>query len=190
MPNRTAKPNAALAGRFLCDNSVMTPTLTDGVIFLRPLDLSDAADHLAGEDDEIANWLSGGRSTMASVERYITSCQEHWRTDGPIRAFGVFDCSSNRLIGSIEANLAYRSVPGQLNISYGVFPGWRGKGIARRALDLMSSYLRSATGLRQMVVRIACANAASVRVVEKAGFQFLGVFDEPQGRMARYARDL
>jgi RimJ/RimL family protein N-acetyltransferase len=39
-----------------------------------------------------------------------------------------------------------------------------------------------------MVVRIACENAASLGVVEKAGFQFLGIFDEPEGRMARYAR--
>ena len=164
--------------------------LTDGVIFLRPLHLGDAADHLAGEDEEIARWLSGGRSTLAGVQGYITSCEEHWRTNGPRRAFGVFDCSSNRLIGSIEANLAYRSVPGQVNVSYGVFAGWRGKGVAQRALDLMSSYLRTSTEVRQVVVRIACENAASLRVVEKAGFQFLGVFDEPAGRMARYARGL
>ena len=168
----------------------MVADLTDGVIFLRPLDLEDAVDHLAGEDEEIAKWLSGGRSTLATVQGYITSSEEHWRTSGPRRAFGVFDCSSKRLIGSIEANLAYRLAPGQVNVSYGVFPGWRGNGVAQRALDLMSSYLRGSTELRQMVVRIACENAASLRVVEKAGFQFLGIFDEPEGRVARYARSL
>jgi len=35
----------------------MSTGLTNGVIFLRPLDLRDAADHLAGEDDEMARWL-------------------------------------------------------------------------------------------------------------------------------------
>jgi len=168
----------------------MSQDLTDGVIFLRPLHLADAADHLAGEDDEIATWLSGGRSSLATVERYITSCEENWRTNGPLRAFGVFDCASERLIGSIEANLAYRSVPGQVNVSYGVFPGWRGKGIAQRALDLMGSYLRNSTEVRRIEVRIECDNAASLRVVQKAGFEFLGIFDEPKGRMARYVRDL
>ena len=168
----------------------MVADLTDGVILLRPLHLGDAVDHLAGEDEEMAKWLSGGRSTLATVQSYITSCEEHWRTSGPRRAFGVFDCSSDRLIGSIEANFAYRLAPGQVNVSYGVFPGWRGKGVAQRALDLMSSYLRSSTELRQMVVRIARENAASLRVVEKSGFQFLGIFDEPEGRMARYARAL
>ena len=171
----------------------MVANLTDGVIFLRPLHLGDAVDHLAGDDEEMAKWLGGGRSTLATVEGYITSCAEHWRTNGPRRAFGIFDCPTNRLIGSIEANLAYRLepvAPGQVNVSYGVFPGWRGRGIAGRALDLMSLYLRSFTDLHQMVVRVACENTASLRVVEKAGFQFLGIFDEPEGRMARYARAL
>jgi RimJ/RimL family protein N-acetyltransferase len=96
----------------------------------------------------MAKWLGGGRSTLATVQGYITTCEEHWRTNGPRRAFGVFDCPSNRLIGSIEANLVYRSAPGQVNVSYGVFAGWRGKGVAQRALDLMSSYLRAKTQLR------------------------------------------
>ncbi len=168
----------------------MAADLTDGVIFLRPLNPEDALDHLAGEDDQMARWLSGGRSTLETVRGYIASCEEEWRTNGPRRAFGIFDCATNQLIGSIEANLAYRLEPGQVNVSYGVFSDWRGRGIAQRALDLMSSYLRSSTELRQMVVRIACENTASVKVAQKAGFQFLGVFEEPKGPMARYARDL
>ena len=168
----------------------MVAELTDGVIFLRPLHPEDAFDHLAGEDDEMAKWLSGGRSTLATVQGYIAVCEEQWRTNGPRRAFGVFDCATNRLIGSIEANLAYCLVPGQVNVSYGVFPDWRGKGVAQRALDLMSFYSRNSTEPRQMVVRIACENATSLKVAQKSGFQFVGIFEEPQGPMARYARDL
>ena len=101
---------------------------------LRPLELQDAADHLAGEDDEMAmaRWLSGRQSTLADVQPYITSRQENWRTNGPHRALGVFDCASGKLIGSIEANLAYRQA-GPSKVSYGVFPGWSRKGIADRA---------------------------------------------------------
>ena len=175
---------------FLAIIELMAADLTDGVIFLRPLRLEDAADHLAGEDEEMARWLNGGRSTLEAVQAFIRSCEEQWRTNGTRRAFGVFDCSTHRLIGSIEANLAYRRVPGQVNVSYGVFPGWRGKGVAQRALNLMSSYLKSSTELREMIVRIASENTASVRVVEKTGFRLLGIFDEPDGPMARYARDL
>ena len=87
-------------------NSFHTPKLTDGVIFLRPLTAEDAADHLAGEDEEMAKWVSGGRGTPATVEAFIRNSQENWRSGGPRRTFGVFDCVTNRLVGFIEVNLA------------------------------------------------------------------------------------
>src|SRR5579859_6950496 len=164
--------------------------LTDGVIFLRPLTAEDAADHLAGEDEEMAKWVSGGRSTLSTVEAFIRNNQESWRSGGPRRAFGVFDCASNRLVGFIEVNLARLVEPGQVNVSYGVFRQWRRQGVALRAINLMDEYLRTATEARQMVLRIAPANTASIKLAEKAGFIFCGVFDEPEGRMIRYVRDI
>jgi RimJ/RimL family protein N-acetyltransferase len=157
---------------------------------LRPLQAEEAAHHLAGEDDEIAKWLSGGRSTLGNVQDYITRCHENWRNNGPLRAFGVFDCRTGQLIGSIEANLAYILEPDQVNVSYSVFPEWRGQGVTLRVLDLMGKYLAEATDVRQMILRIAPANTSSVKLAAKAGCVFLGVFNEPNGTFARYARDL
>ena len=150
----------------------------------------DAADHLAGEDDEMATWVSGGRSTPASVEAFIRNNQESWRSGGPRRAFGIFNCASNRLAGFIEVNLARLAEPNQVNVSYGVFPQWRRQGLAVRAINLMGEYLRTATTARQMVLRIMPANTASLKLAEKAGFIFCGLFNEPEGRMARYVRDV
>ena len=138
----------------------------------------------------MARWLSGGRSTPANVEAFIQRSQEAWRTGGPRRPFGVFDCASQQLIGSVEVNLALLVGPGAVNVSYGVFREWRGRGIAVRAINLMDEYLRAATDARQIVLRIAPENAASLRVAEKTSFSFAGVFDEPEGRRARYVRDL
>jgi RimJ/RimL family protein N-acetyltransferase len=166
------------------------PKLTDGIISLRPLHAEDAAAHLAGEDEEMATWVSGGRSTPASVEAYIRNNQESWRNGGPRRAFGIFDCASNRLAGFIEVNLARLAEPNQVNVSYGVFRQWRRQGIALRAINLMGEYLRAETEARQMVLRIVPENTASLRLAEKAGFTFCGLFDEPEGRMARYVRDI
>jgi len=160
-----------------CDIQFMATDLTDGVVSLRPTRPEDAADHLAGEDHEIAKWLSGGRGTMATVQAYIRSCEENWRSDGPRRAFGIFDCATSRLIGSIEANLAFPLLePTQANVSYGVFPACRGNRTALRALRLMGAYLKSVSGMCQMVLRISCENTASLRVAEKSGFQLLGIF--------------
>jgi RimJ/RimL family protein N-acetyltransferase len=168
----------------------MAADLTDGVIVLRPLCLEDAAEHLAGEDAEIARWLSGGISTLATVESYILRCEESWRSNGPRRAFGVFDARTGRLIGSIEANLGFFSQPGRVSVSYGVFPVWRGKGVAGRALELMSVYLRTCTEARQIVLRVAAENISSLRVAKKAGCILVGVFDEPEGRMVCYIKNL
>jgi RimJ/RimL family protein N-acetyltransferase len=54
----------------------------------------------------------------------------------------------------------------------------------------MAQYLRTATETRQIVLRIAPENTASVRLAEKGGFIFQGLCDEPEGRMARYVREL
>jgi RimJ/RimL family protein N-acetyltransferase len=163
--------------------------LTDGVIFLRPHSAEDAADHLAGEDSEMAKWASGGRSTLASVEAFIQNSQESWRNAGPRRAFGIFHCATNRLIGFVEANLGLLD-PGQVNVSYGIFRPWRGQGLALRAIDLMDRYLRTETQARQMVLRISPENSASLKVAVKAGFTLCGVFDEPEGRLVRYVRSI
>jgi RimJ/RimL family protein N-acetyltransferase len=62
--------------------------------------------------------------------------------------------------------------------------------VALRAINLMDEYLRTATEARQMILRVAPANIASLKLAERAGFTFCGLFDEPEGRMVRYARDI
>jgi RimJ/RimL family protein N-acetyltransferase len=165
--------------------------LTDGVILLRPLMSQDAAAHLAGEDDEIANWLSGGRSTPDTVRQYIARSLEDWQKNGPRRAFGIFDCATGSLVGSVEANLSLPHLDsGQANVSYGVFAAWRGKGIALRALRLICEYLTTSTDVCQVVLRTAPGNKASIRVAEKAGFKFIGANEETDGSLSRYVLDL
>jgi RimJ/RimL family protein N-acetyltransferase len=169
---------------------MISAQFTDGVISLRPLQMGDAADHLAGEDEAIAYWLSGGRSTIETVQTYINSCEEQWRNNGPRRAFGIFDLATGKLIGCIEANLDLPVTPGQANVSFGIFPAWRGKRIVGRAINLMGEYLRGAAQLRQMVARISLLNDASLTAVQRAGFRFVQIVWEPEGEMAHFVRDL
>lgn len=166
------------------------PSLNDGVIQLRPLTQADAAAHLAGEDEEMAKWLSGGRSTAATVQTAIDKFEEQWRTGGPRRAFGVFDCGHDKLIGFVEANLELFGNPAEVNVSYGIFPPWRGRGLAVRAIDLVAEYLRTATEARGIVLQIAPENGRSIRVAEKAGFARVGVHEVAEGQRVRYVRKL
>jgi RimJ/RimL family protein N-acetyltransferase len=130
------------------------------------------------------------RAQHARERAGIASNQENWRSNGPRRALGVFECASNRLIGSVEVNLSRLLGPGEVNVSYGIFLHWRGQGLAIRAVNLMGEYLRAATDAIKIVLGISPANAASIRVAEKAGFTLLGVFAEPEGSMTRYIRDV
>ena len=168
----------------------LIPRLTDGVIRLRPLTQADAAAHLAGEDEEMAKWLSGGRSTAATVRTAIDRFEEQWYTGGARRALGVFACSNDQLIGFVEANLDLLGNPEEVNVSYGIFPPWRGRALAGRAINLIGQYLRSATAARRIVLQIAPENARSIRVAEKARFARAGAHEVEEGRRVRYVREL
>ena len=166
------------------------PSVTDGTIQLRPLTQADATAHLAGEDEDMAKLLSGGRSTPATVQTAIASFEEQWHSAGPRRAFGVFACGDSQLIGFVEANLELLGNPAEVNVSYGIFPAWRGRGLAGRAIDLIAEYLRGATEARDIVLQIAPANVRSIRVAEKAGFTRVGLHETVEGKRVRYARKL
>jgi RimJ/RimL family protein N-acetyltransferase len=182
--------NPARSDSVVNNSTLSNPVLTDGVIFLRPHTPDDAAAHLAGEDDAMAKWLNGGRGTPATVAAFIESSQNSWGTGGARRPLGVFACGTHELIGFVEAHLAMLPDPAQVNVSYGVFAKWRGQGIALRAINLMEQYLRSATDKRQIVLQISPENAASIRVAEKGGFTFLGVFEQDGKLLARYVREI
>ena len=124
------------------------------------------------------------------MQTAIDKFEQQWRNGGSRRAFGVFDCGNDQLIGFVEANLALLGSPAEVNVSYGIFPAWRGRGLAGRAIDLMAEYLRSATDAKGIVLQIAPENGRSIRVAEKAGFARLGVHEVAEGQRVRYVRKL
>src|SRR3989338_2694034 len=107
---------------------------TDGVISLKPFELEDALAHLAGEDEEQQKWLSEGKSSLESVEKWIKKNLEYWKNDGPVFNFAIW--VNGNLVGMVEANTDIKKVEGmkdgQANVSYGIYPQYRGKGYAAR----------------------------------------------------------
>ncbi|MBT2520000.1 GNAT family N-acetyltransferase [Arthrobacter sp. ISL-28] len=94
--------------------------------------MEDVDRHLAGEDAELVRWFSGGISTRQSVEEYIRRCMDQWEAGGPVHAFGV-RAGLGELVGTIEVQFDQPYLqPGTVNISYGLQPAWRGRGIATR----------------------------------------------------------
>jgi RimJ/RimL family protein N-acetyltransferase len=150
------------------------PTLSDNVIRLRPFALDDAEAHLAGEDDAQVRWLSGGKSTLDGVQRWITRNLQHWANGGPVFSFAIVPAGSPSPVGMIEANLSYADIDGleagDANLAYGLYPAARGKGLATRAVALILPFLR-AQGVSRAVIRVAPDNAPSLKVPIRVGFE-------------------
>src|SRR3989344_93161 len=115
-------------------------------INLRPFELSDAEEHLAGEDEEQIKWLSGGKGNLEGVQNWIKKNKEQWENNGNIFNFAITD-KDNKLLGMVEANSNFKEldglIEGDANISYGLYPDARGKGYTTEAINLILDFLKS-----------------------------------------------
>jgi RimJ/RimL family protein N-acetyltransferase len=151
--------------------------LTDGVVELRPLTVLDAAEHLAGEDEELTRWLNGGLGTCAGCLDWLRRCEESWAVGGPVFAFGIRNVHKEILLGTVELRVGETYLePGQASISYGLYPQARGHGVAMRACGLAFTFaVRALTTapwtIAEVVAHIDPFNAGSLRVAHRAGFQ-------------------
>ncbi|MEH0638841.1 GNAT family N-acetyltransferase [Streptomyces bottropensis] len=144
--------------------------LSDGIITLSPLRLDDVEAHLAGEDELLVRWLNGGPGTREGVEAYFRHCQEQWETAGPLRAFGIRVGADEVLAGTVDLRFAGEGLaPGQVNVAYGLYPSWRGRGLATRAVLLASQYAAN-EGKKEAVIQVEPENPASAAVAQRAGF--------------------
>ncbi|MFF2655719.1 GNAT family N-acetyltransferase [Streptomyces sp. NPDC058045] len=165
--------------------------LSDGIITLSPLRMDDVEAHLTGEDELLVRWLNGGPGSREGVEAYFRHCWEQWNTAGPLRAFGIRVGADEALAGTIDLRFAGEGLaPGQVNVAYGLYPSWRGRGLATRAVLLASQYTATEGG-EEAVIQVDPENPASAAVARRAGFTHR---KQPHGkdgtRFDWYIRDL
>lgn len=143
-----------------------------------------------GGDERLVRWLSGMPSTRASVEAYIRHCREQWVTGGPLRSFGIRTVAET-IVGTIDLRFDGEGLAsGQVNVAYGLYPSWRGRGLATRAVDLVCQYAAE-HGATEAVIKVEPENSASARVALRAGFAFVRRICEQDGTVFdRYERVL
>ncbi|MFF5705482.1 GNAT family N-acetyltransferase [Streptomyces sp. NPDC012794] len=169
-PRAVARNPLVRLGSAIKNHRMHEMKLSDGTITLSPLRLDDVEAHLAGEDELLVRWLNGGPGTREGVEAYVRHCQEQWDTAGPLRAFGIRTGPDEVLAGTIDLRFAGEGLaPGQVNIAYGLYPCWRGRGLATRAVLLASQYAASEGGAKA-VIQVEPENSASAAVAQRAGF--------------------
>ena len=90
----------------------------------------------------------------------------HPSRNGP--AFVVTVPQHSRFIGVIGMN---ERGDGTVEISYGIAPRWRKRGLATHAACLSSQWIASQPGVHRVEARIGQGDRAGERVAVKAGFE-------------------
>jgi len=142
-------------------------TLSDGVIVLDAHTVEDAEAHYAGEDMEMVRRFDG--TEKASVEQ-LRGAMRRWMAmraaGGPQFAYAMRDLSGV-LMGGCELQ---RRRPDTTHVSYWSYSGFRGRGLASRALALLCAEAAKIEGVTTIEADIAADNVASQRVALRNGF--------------------
>jgi RimJ/RimL family protein N-acetyltransferase len=150
------------------------PTLRDGDLVLRPK-LPGDADALtaACQDPEIPRWtLVPSPYTRADADHFIAISEQDAEAGTAAHLIAV-DAEDGRLLGSFSIMELDRE-PGYGEIGYWVAAGARGRGIATRAVRLLTDWARAELGLTRLEILPHKDNERSKRVAEKAGYRDTG----------------
>jgi ribosomal-protein-alanine N-acetyltransferase len=141
------------------------PGLTDGVVVLRQWQAADAdwyADSV--RDPDIQHYTSEPPAlTAGQVRAAIADLADQAEAVG----FVVCDATTGQRLG----NIALRHTAGTGEVSYWVGAPARGRGVAPRALRLLSDWAFAALELSEIQLWTHVDNAASRLVAERAGFR-------------------
>jgi RimJ/RimL family protein N-acetyltransferase/nitrite reductase/ring-hydroxylating ferredoxin subunit len=151
------------------------PPLSDGVISLRPFRAEDAtAVAAACQDPEIQRWIPAipVPYTDADARGFILMTLEGWH-NGTGYEFAIADSATDRYVGSIGLHVGPNAR--RHAIGYLVAPEARGRGVAVRALRLVTLWGFERLKIERLALWTLPGNVRSQRVAEKAGFRFEGL---------------
>jgi [ribosomal protein S5]-alanine N-acetyltransferase len=149
--------------------------LTDGEVALRDWRALDVEAMVAPlNDPAIARWTRvPSPYTRAHAVEFLTQADAAMAT-GEALSLAMVGAGGGELVGSIALHVdswEYR----RGRIGYLVFPAARGRGLAPRAVRLLSRWAFDRAGLTRLGILTAVGNLASQRVAQKAGFAREGV---------------
>ncbi|EEP73654.1 GCN5 N-acetyltransferase [Micromonospora sp. ATCC 39149] len=149
--------------------------LTDGVVTVRPVGPDDAAAlfRLHRLPEVVANRVPPQPPSLGDVERRCRLAGSRWLT-GVSADLAIVDARGGELAGGC---MLHHDEPatGQAMIGYSLLPAGRGRGLATRAVRLVAGWAFDGVGLARVWAGTRPENAASQRVLERAGFSREGL---------------
>lgn len=158
------------------------PILADGVVLLRTPEQRDLPSIERGLNDA-AVISAFGRSSLPAAE-VLELNRSRWR-DGTAATFAICD-ASDHCVGDVFLNLGTAQ---RATVGYWLLPEARGKGLATRAVTLVSRWALRELGISRLGLLAEPANKHSQRVAERAGYRREGVlrsWGEVGGRRVDY----
>lgn len=150
------------------------PNLSDDTVLLRPWETTDL------RCVEEASWdprIPSGTTVPAefSVDEGRAFIERQWgrQTNGEGLALAIADGASDEAVGQIA--LLLREQPGVAGIGYWVIERARNRGLAHRAVRLLSRWALEEGGLARVEALVEPSNIASQRVLEGADFEREGL---------------
>lgn len=132
-----------------------------------------AAIAAAFEDPEIRAWLPlPNPYPLELAERWCVEITPRMREDDTGLVLAVRD--GERLLASVDAKRIDRRAA-TCELSYWTAPPARGRGVMTSAVSAVARWLISSQRFERVEARVAPGNAASLAVVERAGFVREGV---------------
>jgi RimJ/RimL family protein N-acetyltransferase len=126
----------------------------------------------ASGDPETQRRLDDEPLTPDRQRDSVSRAQEQWRT-GSGTPFVIADATDDRPLGLL--NLQFGEDEEAAGLAVSVFPQARGRGVASKALRLGATWGLRELGLCRVFAEAAVDNPASIRAIEKAGFQREGI---------------
>lgn len=160
--------------------------LTGSRIILRPLETGDYEAYKEVRE-RCHEWLSPWEPTVDGVAIDTTSSQQLF--NNRVSAFergSQFDMSygfaiflhDGTFVGEVSLGSIVRGPFQSCLLGYWIDEKYAGKGLVPEAFSLVVDYSFSVLGFKRLEVAIVPRNEASIRVVEKLGFEFEGVSKE------------
>jgi RimJ/RimL family protein N-acetyltransferase len=147
------------------------PVLADDTVRLRPLEVRDAdAVFRACQDAAIQHFTRVPVPYLRDhAATFVGQGAAKWAA-GDAAAFAVTDLDSDDLVGCCSLMEVDRDAA-EAEVGYWVAPWGRSRGVAARALLLLTTWALGAGGLQRVYAEVEEANLASTKVVLAAGFR-------------------
>ncbi len=159
-------------------------TLHSKRLILRPVHSDDASAFEAFySDPEVMAIRKYGVMNPEAARTQLQGMIEHWKTHG-FGMWAVVDRATGEFAG--ECGLRWLEDASDVELSYGLYPRFRGRGLATEAARAVLDYAVKVLGLDRIVALSRGDNSTSHRVLEKLGMTLEWRKQSGQHGLVRY----